>query len=171
MASLIEELIDVLESEEKEYGLMINIAEKKTPIIIKGDLLELQKITEEEQMHTEKLASLEKKRMEIVGDIGLVLNKKPEELTIKNIITLLDGQEKEQKRLSRIHDELKITLKNIAFINDHNKNLIDQSLEMIQFNMNMYMSMNSGPETANYNNKAGNVYGGYTNTNKFDTKQ
>ena len=49
MASLMENLIDVLDRESAEYEALLQLAQRKTPIIAGGDLAELQKITDEEQ--------------------------------------------------------------------------------------------------------------------------
>ena len=45
MASLIDELIDVLDKEEREYQDLILLSQEKTPVIVRGDLEKLQKIT------------------------------------------------------------------------------------------------------------------------------
>ena len=71
MASLIDELIDVLDKEEKEYQDLILLSQEKTPVIIKGDLEKLQKITEAEQYVIGKVNKLEKKRTEVAKDITL----------------------------------------------------------------------------------------------------
>ena len=49
MASLMENLIDVLDRESTEYEALLQLSQRKTPIIAGGDLAELQKITDEEQ--------------------------------------------------------------------------------------------------------------------------
>ncbi len=157
MASLIEELITVLKKENDEYQKLVVISNEKTPVLVKGDLEKLKAITEKEQAHIEVVTRLEKKRVEIVKDMALVLNKKEDELTVKAIIGLLNGQEKEQKELSEIHDNLKKTLNNISMINDMNKNLITTSLEMIEFDINMYKGMYQAPETGNYDKHAYNT--------------
>ena len=38
MASLIDELINVLEQENKEYETLMLLSKEKTPVIVKGDL-------------------------------------------------------------------------------------------------------------------------------------
>ena len=48
MASLMENLIDVLDRESTEYEALLQLSQRKTPIIAGGDLAELQKITDEE---------------------------------------------------------------------------------------------------------------------------
>lgn len=157
MASLIEELITVLEEEDKKYKELVELANQKTPIIVKGDLDGLRVITTKEQDYIEVLNRLEKRRIDAVKDIALVLNKREEDLTIKAIIALLEGQEKEQKKLSEVHDSLRRTLSNISTLNDMNKNLITASLEMAEFNINLIKSMYQAPELGNYGKDAYNT--------------
>ena len=97
MASLIQELITTLRAEEQLYQEMIPIAAKKTRVIIDNDLASLQQITEEEQTTVEKVNALERKREEVIVNIGTVINRKPETLTMKTIIALLEKQPEEQK--------------------------------------------------------------------------
>lgn len=157
MASLIEELITVLEEEDNEYKKLIVLSQEKTPVIVKGDLEKLKEITTGEQAHIEVLNSLEKRRTEVIKDMALVLNKKEEELTVKILVGLLEGQDKEKQKLSQVHDSLKQTLSNISAINDMNKNLITSSLEMVEFNINMYKGLYQAPETGNYDKNAYNT--------------
>ena len=170
MASLIDELISTLEDENEIYKELMVLSETKTPVIVKGDLEELQNITEKEQQFVEVLTKLEKKRIEVVGDIALVLGKDEKDMTIKNIVGLLNGQEKEQKRLSEIHDKLKVTLGNISRVNDINRNLIESSMEMIEFNLNLYKGMYQMPDTGNYNKNAYNTEANINYGGVFDAK-
>lgn len=157
MASLIEELITVLEEEDTEYKKLTELSTEKTPVIVKGDLDKLKQITALEQERIEVLNHLEKRRTDVVKDIALVLGKNEEELTVRVIVELLDGQPKEQTRLSQVHDSLKQTLDNISRINDMNKNLITSSLEMTEFNINMLKSLYQAPEVGNYGKDACNT--------------
>ena len=50
MASLMENLIQVLEQESEEYEGLLSLSQKKTPIIVSSDLEKLQKITDDEQV-------------------------------------------------------------------------------------------------------------------------
>ena len=87
MASLIDELIDVLDKEEREYQDLILLSQEKTPVIVKGDLEKLQRITEAEQIVIGKINKLEKRRTEVVKDIALVLNRDEETLKVLDIVT------------------------------------------------------------------------------------
>ena len=137
MASLIDDLIDVLSEECEEYRELTGISGKKMKVIVRQDLDTLQKITAEEQEHTGKLINLEKKREAVAKDIAMVLNQDEENLTVKDIINVLHSQKEVQGRLMKVHDELKQTLKNFSMVNEINKNLIRESLEIVDFNLNV----------------------------------
>lgn len=151
MASLIEELIKVLGDEEKIYAEIIPLAEKKTRIIVNNDLQSLTGITEEEQLLVGKISKLEKKRREVIRNIGIVMNKKESELNFVTIIELLKGQEKEQEELKKLHDRLKSTIELLSVLNERNQMLIKQSLEMIDFDINLLQSLRTSPGAGQYN--------------------
>ncbi len=157
MASLIDELIDVLEKENTEYETLMLLSKEKTPVIVKGDLEKLQRITEVEQEYVGKIRNLEKKREEVMRDIGTVLSRDPQNTKITDLIELLSKQPEEQRRLSEIHDKLKRTLNNVKQNNDINANLIRESLEIIDFNLNLVTSLYQDTGISNYNSNAQSV--------------
>ncbi len=171
MAGLIDELVNTMSQENDIYKELIPIADEKTRIIIKNDLDALQKITEKEQLTIEKINALEKKREEVIVNIGTVLNRKPEELNMKELIRIMGKQPKEQERLGRIHDELAETLRRLVTINDRNRELINQSLEMIEFNMNLIQSTRMAPGVNNYTRAAGESSIRQVGTGMFDARQ
>ncbi len=171
MAGLIDELVNTMSQENDIYRELIPIAEEKTRVIIKNDLDALQKITEQEQLTIEKINALEKKREEVVINIGTVLSRDPKELNMKALIKIMGKQPKEQKELSRIHDELNVNLRRLVTINDRNKELINQSLEMIEFNMNLIQSTRMAPGVNNYTRSAGESSIRQAGTGMFDAKQ
>lgn len=171
MASLIEDLIHTLEQECEVYNQLIPIAEKKTKFIISNNLTELQKITDQEQNMIDIILNIEKKREEVVNNIGIVINKDPRTINLKTIIEVLEKQPKEQKQLSEIHDNLKKTIQRLVDINNHNKSLIQQSLEMIEFNMNFIQSTRMSPGNLSYNRGASQTDMPSLQTGMFDAKQ
>ena len=58
MASLMEELITVLSREKEIYEKLIPISERKTVVLIREDLQELQKVTDEERQIRKEKRSL-----------------------------------------------------------------------------------------------------------------
>jgi len=171
VASLIDELISVLEQENNVYKELLPIALEKTRVIVKNDLISLQRITEKEQLAVDSLNSLEHKREDVMHNIRTVLNKKPEEFNLQALIKLLGNQPKEQKALSILHDNLKSTIHRLVEVNSHNKSLINQSLEMIEFNMNFIQSTRMSPGNNTYTKKASRYDAEMRGTGMFDTKQ
>lgn len=170
MASLIEELISTLEEENKLYEELIPVAESKTRIIIKNDLESLQKITEKEQDFVDEISSLEHKREKIVSNVGVVLSRNPKELTLKEIILILKKQPQEQQQLSRLRDSLIRSINRLSQINSQNKALIDESLEIIEFNMNLIQSTRMSPGN-NYDKGAQTTNVPLVSSGSFDAKQ
>ena len=68
MASLMENLIDVLYKEAIEYETLLGLSMKKTPVIVENNLAELQKITDEEQEVVGRIHSLDKERLSVTKD-------------------------------------------------------------------------------------------------------
>ena len=172
MASLMENLISVLQAEGSAYEELLELSMKKTSIIIGGDLEGLQKITDEEQIVVARINHLDAKREEVTKDIANVLNKDVAKLKLADIIAMLSQRPVEQNQLAAAHDRLKGVVGQMTRINEQNRDLIQRSLEMIEFDLNLIHSMKSAPQTANYNRGAYNsglVIG--TGRGSFDAKQ
>lgn len=171
MASLMQELITTLKLELTEYEKLLDLSKRKTPILVEGKIEELQKITEEEQNLVEKINNVDKKRAELVKDIGNVLNKNPKELTLMKLAEILNSQPEEQKELTSLHDRMKRTLHNVETVNQQNQALVQQLLDMVAFDMTLVKSMKQAPETANYNKTAVNTGELFIGATRFDAKQ
>lgn len=170
MASLIEELIETLDKEDKLYEELLPVVEQKAQIIIKNDLEQLQHITAMEQGFIDKITTLEHNRNKIISNIAIVMSKKIENLNLKAIVAMLDKQPMEQERLSRLHDSLSGKLIILKDLNLQNQVLLEQSLEMIEFSMNVMQSDRVAPVN-NYNKTAFTQDIPMTQSGMFDAKQ
>ena len=170
MASLMEEFMDVLERENGEYERLTELSREKRQIIIDGNIPALEEITNREQEITSILKNLEKKREEVVNDMSIVLSKKPEELTVTNMIAFLNKQPKEQQKLKELKVKLRATIEEMADINTQNEVLLQHALEMAEFDLTLFKSMRQAPETANYDKNAYNT-GELLGSSGFDAKQ
>ena len=172
MASLMEVLIDVLEKESQEYENLLALSMRKTPVIVSEDLDELSKITDDEQIIVSRINNLDNQRTEAINDIANVLNKDVNQLKIVDLIKMLAARPEEQEKLASVHDRIRENVRNVKRINEQNRELIEQALELVQFNMNVLQSVNKAPETANYNKGAYNTGDVIGMSNKaFDAKQ
>lgn len=172
MASLMEDLLNTLEQENAEYEKLLALSLKKTPVIVSANLEELQKITDEEQLIVSRINRLDKVRNECMTQIAGVIHKDVNELTLSMVVDIFKKRPEEHKKLATVYDKLKDTITQMKRSNEQNRQLIQSSLEMVQFDMNMLQAMKTAPETANYSKNAystGAIMG--TGAGRFDAKQ
>jgi len=166
-----EELIVVLNEENEAYKKLLSLSLKKTSVIISADLEALASITDEEQVIVSSLSRIDKRREQSMTDIANVINKDVKTLKLGDLVDMLAGRPVEQKKLAQITDELSQTIAQMKRSNEQNKALIESSLEMVQFDLNVLNSMKAAPETANYTRNAyssGDVMG--VQRSGFDSK-
>ncbi len=171
MASLIEDLIDTLNKENIEYGRLLDLSAKKSAVIVSRDIPALEKITDDEQSVMTTIGKLDAKREQVTRDIADVINKDVGTLKLSVLIDLLSKQPDEQRALSEVFDKLKVTVESVRRINESNRQLIAQSLEMVDFDLNMIRSMRQAPETNNYGRSAVSVGETLGSVRGFDAKQ
>lgn len=172
MASLMENLITILGSLCDEYDGLLGLSSRKTPVIIAGNLEELAKITDEEQLVVSRINQLDRRRQEAVRDIANVVNRDVEDLKLTNIIQMLEPRPTEQQNLSRVYDRLQESVRKVQRVNNQNRELLTNALELVEFDINMLQALKTAPETANYNKGAyntGNAIG--VDKSGFDAKQ
>ena len=156
MASLMENLIDVLGQESEEYEGLLALSQKKMRIIAGANLEDLQRITDDEQEVVGRLNRLEKRRIEVTADIANVLNKDVETMKLSNLIEMMSARPEEQARLTQIHDRLKSVVREVQRTNEQNRELLEEALELVSFEMNMLQAHKAAPEPANYTRSAYN---------------
>ena len=164
--------MDILEQENREYKVLLELSMKKTRIIVSNDVVALSAITEEEQKQVDRINALDKKRDEAMRDIANVMNMDVQTLKLGKIIDMLAGRPAEQKRLTEVKDALHETTKNMARINAQNKELLENALELVEFDLNLVRGLKAAPETAEYNRgalSAGNLMA--VPSERFDAKQ
>ncbi len=172
MASLMENLIEVLERECEEYEGLLALSQMKTQIIASGNLEDLQKITDDEQDLVGRVNQLDKRRVEVTADIANVLNRDVEKMKLSNLIEMLAGRPKEQAMLAEVYDRLQSAVRGLQRVNEQNRELLVDALEMVEFEMNLLQAVKTAPETANYTKSAYNsgTQMGVTSSG-FDAKQ
>ena len=172
MASLMQALIDTLDKEQKEYVTLLDLSKRKTPIIVEGNVEKLQTITDEEQVVIDRLAAIDKEREPAMADIADVINRDVKTLKLSYLIDMLDNRPKERDELAALHDRIKATVGELKTVNDQNRMLIEQSLDIVEFNLNLVRSMRQAPETGNYTRSAG-IAGDHMggSAGGFDAKQ
>ena len=170
MASLIDLLIDDLNNEDTGYNKLLDLSNDKTSAIVKGDVDELQKIFLQEQKLIEELETVEQKRQEDVKEICSILRLPYEQIRVEHIVQILEKKPKEHDALEEVYLRLKRTLNQLTTVNDNNKLLLKESMDMIQFELDLARNSVMDPQTSNCGRPAYEEQG-ITGATGFDAKQ
>jgi flagellar biosynthesis/type III secretory pathway chaperone len=168
----LENLVNVLNSENTEYKKLAILAESKTSAIVAGDIESLNKIMEDEQAIVGTIYKHEKLRKSILADIANVVNRDVKTLKLIDLIKMLEKMPDQQQMLVESQANLRKTIDSLKSVNERNQMLLGDKLEMVNFNLNMIRAVRSAPQTANYTKNAyndGQVLGIFRGG--FDTKQ
>ena len=171
MASLIENLITILEQESELYEQLIKESMDKTPVIVSNDLQRLSEANDREQRIVDEITSISHKRNQALGEIATVLGKDADTITVSEVIELMAKQPEFQHPLIAVRDKMLKQADLLRQVNVHNQNLLKESFEITEYSINLMQSMNQAPETANYNkgSYSGATLGGAYSS--FDAKQ
>ena len=170
MASLMDDLALVLESEVEQYKKLVALSEAMRDALVISDVSAVEQITADQESVANDLQALEGQRVRIMNDMALVLNRKPEELKVSALEESIGHQPQLQERLRNVRTELTKTMEELKRRNQSNQALLRQSMELLEFDLNLFRSMRQAPETANYNKSAYNT-GDLLGSRGFDAKQ
>lgn len=170
MASLVEELVSILEKEENIYRTFLGYAEQKRQILIDADVSALEQLTSLEQAASDELLSCSNKQLQLLQDISTVLGKNGEKMTVTKLIGYLESQPVIRQKLLIARDQLLDVAKQVQILNQQNEALLQQAIELTEFDITLFKSLRQAPETANYNRSAYNT-GELLGSSGFDAKQ
>lgn len=157
MASLVEELVNVLEAEKQIYTTLVGYEERKKDVLIAADVATLEEIITKEQLAGDDLIAYSNKQIQILKDIATVLGRTDGKMTVTRLISLLDTQPKVQEQLTEARDSLLTAANQMKTLSDQNAILIRQAIELNEFDMTLFKSLRQAPETANYDKSAYNT--------------
>ncbi|MFD1953946.1 flagellar protein FlgN [Paenibacillus thailandensis] len=136
MAS-VSEIIGILRQQSAVYEALLELEKKKTPVIVRNDLHELNAITAQERKWTAEAQRLEKERIRLTTAyvVQMGLPRARSSVLTSLIKAVTDAKEKEA--LTELHAALRGTLQQLKFHNDTNKQLMEQSLDFIRFSLDL----------------------------------
>jgi flagellar biosynthesis/type III secretory pathway chaperone len=165
-----DDLTQVLENETAAYRELVQLSVELKDALIESDVPSVERLTAAQEEVSNEIQSLETKRSRIMNDMATVLNKKPEELKVSMLEETLANQPQARERLATVRTDLKQTMDELRHVNQTNQALLRQSMELLEFDLNLFRSMRQAPETANYNKSAVNT-GDLLGSRGFDAKQ
>ncbi len=146
--ALISRLNAVLEQETKIYEAISKISKSKTNIIVQGKVQELENMVKLEQALILQLGKLENEREKTVENLAKQLDIKSSQFTISELARHLGGEA--GQKLKTYQEHLARSINNLKDANELNSKLIKNSLEYIEFSINLISSVGAG--TNNYGN-------------------
>jgi flagellar biosynthesis/type III secretory pathway chaperone len=147
LQELVKELLEILDAEKNIYDGLLNTSKDKTKIIVEGKVDELDKITKMEQSAMLQMSKLEDKREKIINRMASITGEKAESLTVSKLIDYVDNED--GIKLRSMKDGITKVLTELKELNALNSKLIENSLEYINFSLNLFASV--GVEDNNYN--------------------
>ncbi len=149
-----DEFISILEEENKIYRDLAELSKGKTDAIVFSKLDDLSAITQQEQGIMEELIKLEKRRGKVRGEMSKILRVPAESLTLLSMANMFEKRPCDKQKLLDLRERLRLTLIDVAKVNKENEALLKQSMEMLEYDMNLIRSTRVAPTTANYNRNA-----------------
>lgn len=146
MDSIFNELIVTLDQEVDIYKEIFSISKEKTGIIVDGKVNELEKIVQSEQKLIIKITQIENQREIIIYKMSKALKLKADEISLTTLIEMTDGPLKD--KLVERQKGLNKLICDLTELNDLNSKLIRNSLDYINFSLNLFAD--AGSQDNNY---------------------
>ncbi|HEY9062167.1 MAG TPA: flagellar protein FlgN [Pseudobacteroides sp.] len=146
MDSIFNELIVTLDQELDIYKEIFSTSTEKTAVIVDGKVSELEKIVQAEQKLIIKITQIENQREIIIYKMSKALKMKTDEINLTKLIEMTDGPLKD-KLLER-QEGLNKLICGLKELNDLNSKLIRNSLDYINFSLNLFAD--AGSQDNNY---------------------
>jgi flagellar biosynthesis/type III secretory pathway chaperone len=138
---LVKNLIDVLNKESIIYEGILKLSKEKTDVIVEGKVTELEGITRAEQAMILQLGKLEKEREALVDELAGKLGVKPEKITVSELEKILPKEQ--SKELKECSNKMTGLINDLRDTNGMNSRLIKNSLDYIDFSINVLSSAGS----------------------------
>lgn len=159
-------VIDILIEEYGYYNDLAELAKSKKDIIVAGKIAELDKIVKLEQNMIFNIGQLERKREDAISRLCKALDMNSAQITISELARVLKPELKNS--LEDIREKLQKVLSELKAANDVNGQLLEQSLEYIDYSINLVAG--SGMETGSLYGDIGKNKSKQGKKNIFDTK-
>ena len=150
MAGIVYELMDVLDAQVECYEGLNTLAKYKEQAIVEKNLQILEEVTGTEEQFVGRLGVLDKKREVLMKDIAMVTGMNSKEVTLTTIAAKLSAQEEVSSKLTSLRDKIKSELTTLKRQSDLNKELLNQSLEFVDFMINAIGSTKGYVHVGNY---------------------
>ncbi|MBP3889450.1 MAG: flagellar protein FlgN [Cellulosilyticum sp.] len=151
MAGIIYELIDVLDEERECYEGLNTLASYTENAVVNKNIEFLQEVVKTEEEFVGRVSSLEKQRESLMQDIAIVTGMKYQNLTITAIIDKIGPATEVGQKLTKLRDDTRQELEKLKVQSHLNKQLLTDSLELVDFMVNALGATQGYSHVGNYN--------------------
>lgn len=166
MAGMITQLVEIMSEQSERYNELLGLTLEEKDVLISNDVEELQKLTNLKNMVITQNNRLERKRIELVNDIAEVMGHNQKDIDLATLMEII-GDQPESEELETLGAKLRENLGKLKEANNINRQLLEASLEYVEYSINMVKS-SVKPEMLEFpdrGDKGEDVYG------SFDTIQ
>lgn len=136
-------LLEIMGKQLNIYRSLLALALQKQPVLVKGSIDDLDRITKEEELLILQVGRLEEQRQSLHQALASRFVLSPEELTLSELIKRVD--EKSGAMFQQLLAEMTEILQELADLNRNNTDLINSSLDYINFSLNVLTDADKSP--------------------------
>ena len=151
---LIDRLIEILNKETAVYEGIFKLSKNKTDVVVEGKVSELEGITRLEQSMVIQLGRLEDEREELADKLAVQLNVKSSDITLDSLRKMLPKEQSD--KLENCHNKLPKIIHDLGEANTLNSKLIKNSLDYIDFSINVLTNAGSAGNNYEYSGQSSN---------------
>jgi len=139
MAGMITQLVEVMNQQVERHIELHGLSLEEKDAIIQNDIDALQKLVSLKNIVISQNNRLEKQRMSFVHDIAEVLGLKEKDLTLSQLIDIMEGKP-EQADIIDAGNRLKEAMEKLKTANDENRELLESAIEFVEYSLNALRS-------------------------------
>lgn len=142
-------ILETLSKLERMHRSLLELTKQKTEYVKVGDMEQLDGLLKKEQMHVAAIETLEVQRQKQVKDYlqanGVAV---AETVTLSDVIAATQGEQ--QQQLSNMREQLLAVVNELKEHNKLNQKLIMQSLQFVNFSLDLVRPQRHQTNTFNY---------------------
>lgn len=147
----VQPIIAVLERLEKMHKSLLELSFKKTELVKKGDMEELDNMLKNEQSHVAAIETLEQQRQQFVLEYLNAKGIAPADTpTVAEVIEAAADSDEERNQLEAVRKRLMLVIDDLRKQNELNQKLVFQSLQFVNMTLDL---LRPRPEQINYSGK------------------
>lgn len=135
MTAMWDKLVLLLNQTLQIYQALVQLSQKKREILVKANPQALEQLTKQEEMLIIEAGKLEKLRLPLIKELVAALGLDTEQTALATLITHADSQT--ATKLRTISETFTNITDELAQLNAVNEKLIKQSLDFINYNINV----------------------------------